>query len=223
MPSAKRLSIFEPDDFHPRTPQTATSLRVLTKSFHKEPLSFYKIMKMTPQTSQTTPHEKQSDEISDHPLNDPLFIPENRSVSEQDTQSLFRLVMASSVNRDQHNKASVSGQDKLDINSFPVQIISSEKLKNCPRQNSFENLLMQEFYSPTKILFPENKVCSSKRKRLFGRATVPPEPQFLSGTIDVRGNRKLIETLNFSLRTLEKENSELRVKLVDHLVDELKR
>jgi len=223
MRSAKRLSIFAIDEPEPLTPQTSSSLRVLKKSYQQTSLDSCRVMRMTPQTSHSTQYQDSPDDISDQPLSKQLFIAETNSISERKNYSLFKMIIESSTNpRKPHNSyATCSPVTYIDRTGLEQDM--AYKSQHRSPQSLFDELLLKQKHSPTKILFPESEYSYENRKRTTESESNRVFSQFLSGTIDVRGTRKLIETLNISLRSLEKENSKLRVKVVEYQIAELKR
>lgn len=231
MRSLKKLRIFEDDwpDTPESNPKNGRHRVRLNSSNLSTRYDCSKIISFSP-SSRLQVLFQSSSAISDQPLNELLFFPSS-SPSEPTCDrdvSLFKVLMTASKSPDIYSDLIDSGDRsmiQIDVLKIHRQQISEPNSSLKPFGENQTKKHHSEFQKVVDSLFGGDDQSTIQHHQHRVRALQPRK--YSSGCssdiMDVRGVSKLVQNLKSSIKTLEKENSELRFKCIEHAIQELRK
>ncbi len=165
--------------------------------------------------------------ISNQPLNELLFSP-SPFPSEQicdHENSLFKILMTHSASTQPQSRL----QDSTDRSLTRVDFLQNHRHSTSEPNSSLKPFgdtpikkHNNEFQQVVDSLFGASKQPSNPREHSRSRQQTKRSPNCTSDIISVRGESRLVRSLRTSMAVLEKENCDLRLKLTEQTIRELR-
>lgn len=231
MRSLRQLRIFEDD--YDKTPQSNPKSGRHRVSINVSNLSTRydcsKIIFLSP-CSHFDAQSRSSSDISDQPLNELLFFPSptpSEPICDNDN-SLFKILMTESKSPEPLSRLN----DSCDRTMIQIDFLRNNR-HQVGEPNSSLKLFSDnpgkrhhsEFQKVADKLFGSDEQSASQNHQPRARTRQPRKctSGCSSDIIDLRGISKLVQNLKSSIKSLEKENSDLRLKCIDHAIEELRK